>query len=267
MENLTKQQITLLCLLVALFTSIATSVITVSLSDSTSTGFTNTVYKVVERTIQEVTPKDSPVRKIIVEKNDTPDTKTLSVSDIAVDATKNLVTVWQKDVSNENVFVTNGAVVDSGNILVLRGEFIDPNSSYIVKLPNGKFVEMIRKNVSLPGEMALLNYKNNSSDNPSLKGFSLGSMDDVKLGENVIAVGSKEDNNVVSTGIIKEVVNTSDKNSDKKDFVLTDITLSDPSSGWILFDTSGDLIGFIVVQVGEEPLSKYIDASKIKSAL
>lgn len=265
MENLTKQQIVLLCLLVALFTAIATSVITVSLADSTSTGLTNTVYKVIERTIQDVAPKDSPVRRIIVEKNDTSVSNVLSVSDIAEGATKNLVTIWQKNLSNENVFVTNGAIVGSGNILVLRGEFIDPNSSYIVKLPSGKFVEASRKNVSLPGEMALLNYKNDSSEN--LKGFSLGSIENIKLGENVIAVGSKEDSNVVSTGIVKELINSADKDSEKKDSVLTDIVLSDPLSGWILFDTSGNLIGFIVIEADDKVMSKYIDASKIKSAL
>lgn len=268
MENLTKQQITLLCLLIALFTSIATSVITVSLADSTNQGITNTIYKVVEKSIQEVVPKDSPVQKVIVEKNKTSETKVLSISDIAENANRSLVSIWQKDATGTNVFIASGVVIESNNdVLVLQGELIAPSVKYIVKLSNGNFVEMLRRDVVLPNQIALLSYAVASKDNQKLSGLSLFSFADLKLGSNVIAVGSNKEGNIVSTGIVKGFSAGVDGKDGERNYTLTDINLSDSSSGWVLLDTLGRFVGIISAK-GEGDLgTRYLDVNKIKSII
>jgi len=61
MDDLSKQQLILLALLVSFVTSLATGIVTVSLMDQTPTGVTRTVSQVIEKTIQQIAPQDASV--------------------------------------------------------------------------------------------------------------------------------------------------------------------------------------------------------------
>lgn len=65
MENLNKNQIVLLTLLISFVTSIATGIVTVTLMDQAPPAVTQTINRVVERTIEKVVPGE-PIKQTIV---------------------------------------------------------------------------------------------------------------------------------------------------------------------------------------------------------
>ena len=72
MEDLDKNQVILLAIFVAFVSSVATGVVVVTLMDQSSTGVTQTINRVVERTIERVTaPGKTETVKLIVKEDET----------------------------------------------------------------------------------------------------------------------------------------------------------------------------------------------------
>lgn len=265
MEQLTKQQITLLCLLVALFTSIATSVITASLVDQTSGSVSQTIYKVVEKTIDEVASKDSPVRKIIEKDKpaQNPSDKQIPIETIASNADQSLAGIWSRTGRESGTYISTAVVLGNKNtVLAFNGLNIFENVTYVLRLKDGKEYEM--RKVRSFENMALLQPV---SGDVKLDGLSLDTLYSENLGSNIIAVGAKEQNNVVSTGIITEFpMDGNDTPSENRDDAITDIKLSLGSSGWVLLSTNGRIVGFLQSTSEGDKGARYFDAGIISKA-
>src|SRR3989344_9560589 len=67
MEELNKNQIVLLTLLVSFVTSIATGIVTVTLMESAPAQVTQTINRVVERTIEKAVPGETKVTTVVKE--------------------------------------------------------------------------------------------------------------------------------------------------------------------------------------------------------
>lgn len=260
MDQLTKQQVVLICLLIAIVTSITTGIVTISLSDQSPGGVPQTIYQVVERTIEKVVPDSSPVKKII-EKDTT--VKELPLTDIVDRVSKNIIRIYRKDASGASQFISIAvAVGDKGTLFAPEGAnpTVEGESLNAV-LPDGTEMEVnvVKKNI-FAGTDALLikDSKNNSKTAKTV----LGGFADVKLGTNLVAFGGKENNNVVSTGIISEFQNGAGDNATTtaKTIAVTNISLSNSTLGWMLLNTSGKTIGFVLPIEAGLP-AKYLDAS------
>src|SRR5262249_18336722 len=99
-----------------------------------------------------------------------------------------------------------------------------------------------------------------------LQTLDLKDSSSLKLGANVVALGGKESGNVVSTGIVTEFSSYTGRGATSTDVVSTDLSLSSDFSGWLLFDTGGNLVG-LEIGSGEGKSARFLNAAVIKSAL
>lgn len=263
MDSLNKQQVILLAILVAFVTSITTGIVVVSLADQTERTVPQTIYKVVERTIQEVTPAESPVRKIVeIEK---PKEKVLVLSDVVSIAEQSLVKVYWKDKDKNEILVSVGAIFGGKDMFL----GVDPvglldQTKVSIELPNKTRVEgTLNKK---PNTYGLALFKINEKDKPTVTSLKVAGTESAKLGSSVIAFGAKKDTNVVSTGIVAELENTTQATTTKaSDYLITDIRLSSPTSGWLLLSTNAEVLGFISPGREGDKGARYINATLLKS--
>ncbi len=270
MEHLSKQQVVLLCLLVSFATALATGITIFSLGEgSTSDGGQNIVYQVIEKTIAQVA-SDSPVREIIPVVVPAPQAPAqLSVSDIANKASASLVRVYVP-VNGQNTpkFVTLGVVVAGGKIIAADDPDLVQGTNYSTVLSDGKQYQ-IQFVKELGSGLALLTIQDKTAA-ASVPVLPIISSSALNIGANVIAVGATEDNDVVSTGIIKEIL-SADQNSSKETTMITDFNPSTAIAGLMLLDTNANIIGFYTTSGDNSTTTPssdegvYVDASDVFS--
>ena len=115
LEQLNKSQIILLTLLISFVTSIATGIVTVSLVEQAPPAFTQTVNRIVERTVEKVVPSGQAASAVTTET-----TVVVKESDLIVQAvekmTPSLVKIYSD--STEPVFLGLGIVIDESGTIV-----------------------------------------------------------------------------------------------------------------------------------------------------
>src|SRR3989338_6714492 len=215
MESLTKQQIVLVTLLVSFVTSIATGIVTVALMDQAPPGVTQTINRVVERTIEKVVPSPNQTAAVV-----TKETIVVKEDDLVVKAieknAKSLVSiikvVGEGDTKNET-FVGNGLVVEKDGLIVS-----DISLVFAVFDENQNPLAAALKAVFHDGASVALSV--GSSDSKSGLAFFKPKLDDktkdyvfvpatiaehglLKLGQTVIALGGEKIS--VATGIVSNL--------------------------------------------------------------
>lgn len=140
MEHLNKHQIVLLTLFTSFVASIATGITVVSLLDQASPGVTQTINRVVERTIEKVIPTDSNVKGVTQTVPVATDDATVSAIDRAFRST---VRIFLKttDGASLNTFVGMGIIVNTKGTVITEKNIVNPASEYIVRFNDGKEIE------------------------------------------------------------------------------------------------------------------------------
>lgn len=250
MENLTKQQIVLLTLLVSFVTSIATGIVTVALMNQAPIGVTQTINRVIEKTIETVTsPKEIQVVKetVTVNKDDQ------IISAVAKNS-KSIIKIYRTNTdpsadSNSMIFVGLGIVVSDDGVIATDNSLVSSDGKYFTPTDKNQLLDLsIVKNIS-GSQVALLKVKNDTKSPMVFSKVSI-SNDDLKLGQTIIYMGGEKRDSVL-TGIVsglsvKEIKPATNSTSTIADTKISSIETSLSSgmvSGGILLNLSGELVG------------------------
>lgn len=256
MEELTKQQIVLVTLLVSFVTSIATGIVTVALMDQAPQGVTQTINRVVERTIEKVTPVQNQAAVV------TKETVVVKESDLIVSAveknSRSLVSIYALRGSGDapsKVFLGNGLVVSKDGKIVADSSIVTPVQDENGSLITQTFVATLPDDTSVAVSVApndqksdLVVFKPNTEKNKGVV-FVPASLsgDSLKLGQTVIALGGAELG--VGTGIVSGFSSSADSSSATttdsgvNKLIHTDIRAEGQISGSILLNLSGEVVG------------------------
>lgn len=236
MEDLTKHQLILLTLLVSFVTSIATGIITFTLLQEAPVEVTQTINRVVERTIEKVTPIESAGGKEIVREVQVVSEEDLVLESIDKSA-DSIVRLKTIGFDGAEVFAGLGVVVSNGVIMTDQRN-LGGSSGYKVIFSDGKFYNTAKS--WSDGEFAFFNVGVPSSEKYVFHPAVLGKTESLKLGQTVIAVGGKT-SNAVSIGRISQKENSAEG---LLTGIITDISSAKSLPGSPLFDLSGAIVGF-----------------------
>jgi S1-C subfamily serine protease len=247
MEHLNKTQIILLALLVSFVSSVATGIVTVTLMQQAPAGVTQTINRVVERTIENVLPvRDTRVTE----------TKIIKEEDFIVAAVAaNQKSVVKITINADPSTVTGGGEIGGGVILSDDG-FIATDSGtativdkiYYAETSDGQIAQLSR--VSDKDGITLFKaiVKENSSP-PKLVPVRFGDSDAVKVGQSVISLGDSVATGIVSSLSYDKIKNADNTTSDVLSQIYTSTSQKD-SMGSAIINLDGYVIGVTVTRFG-----------------
>jgi S1-C subfamily serine protease len=252
MENLTKQQIVLLTLLVSFVTSLATGIVTVSLMDQEPQGVTQTINRIVERTIEKVVEAPAQSASVI-----TKETVVVSVDDMTVaSVAKNSEAIIRLFTNSAfpganatSSFVGLGVVLSADGLAVTVADSIDPvNGDYEVVLPNKKRYQAKVVSMDAAERVAILKIIKPIDDLSLFTASSLASSKEIKLGQSVVAL-SGEVNNKVYLGAIASVFSdnapagVAATTTAPISYIETNLSATGIIAGSPLLNLSGEVVG------------------------
>lgn len=245
MEDLNKNQIVLLTLLVSFVTSIGTGIMTVSLLMEAPVEVTQTINRVVEKTIEKVTPGDI-VTKTDIKKETT--TVVVKEEDQVIGAidknTKAVVRIYEK---NQEVGVNNlyglGVVVTKDGIIATDKKNISEVMQYVAVMSDDTQIPLVYVYVDRRSEIGFFKAK---PEKPYTFTPANLSSADPKLGQSIVLIGG-DTSNAISVGRISSI-NTKDmavgtSTSKYISSIVTDTSPVDGVSGGPALSLSGDLLG------------------------
>jgi hypothetical protein len=239
-EELSKSQLILLTILVNFVTSVATGILTVSLLDHAPPFVTQTVNRVVERTIETVA-QVAPVAVVQAPAPSNQDLVTAAIGDAATRA----VVIYSGETGTSTPSLSVGTYIPKSRVIVTAAQDILPKN-VLVEFPGGSY---IRASLDREGGGVTIYGFAEDAALPKAKSPVLVASNDLRLGETTVAIGA---DGSASTGIIARVNNKG---------IFT--TLPDIGTGSAAVNLSGNLIG---IGAGITP-GLLIPANKITSLL
>jgi hypothetical protein len=250
MEDLNKNQLLLLCLLVSFVTSIASGIITTSLLREAPQNVTQTINRVVERTVETVAPQTTNTNTVTREV-----TVVVKEEDLVIDSIKksrsSLVRIVRIPTSGssagQQITQTVGVITKSDGTVLTDKRFIDDDASYKIIMPG--VTTPVAFKIAATDSASNAAYLTPVLPEGSPKTFapmSLAAADAVQLGQTVIAVGGK-DKEAVSIGRVNSIdIESGSTASSTKSVstIHTDSPLRDTIPGSILLNLNGAMIGF-----------------------
>jgi len=279
MESLNKTQIVLLTLLVSFVTSIATGIITVTLMDQAPAGVTQTINRVVERTIETVIPGENQittvVKEVIIKEEDL-------IANAVEKLSKSLVRINATDIEGVEIPLGLGVIISGDGYVVTDKNNVEGNRNNLtIKYNDKSFKADIVSEED--GEIVILkintttdNLENDTKENipVTLIPASLADSENIKLGQVIVSFSGVAGNTII-TGIIsrldKEVIVTEDTEGvtteeEKLSHIITNLNINKKSAGAPIIDTEGNILG-INIFVSQDGLASAVPINDVKKLL
>lgn len=279
MEDLTKQQVVLLTLLVSIITSIATGIVTVSLMDQAPTGATHVINRVIEKTVEKVIPAQQGAAVI------TKETIVVKTEDQAVAVVENitpsLVKIFSKtEPTAKEMFVGMGLVMSRDGVIATDSSLVlATGSEYVIVTSTGTRHTVSSVQIEKDALLARLVASSTPLVSPDIatstkqiksvvwKPAVLSGSDVLKLGQSIITL-SGEENLSVSLGNIRALQEKENVAGVKE---LTSIQVNvdsyDTVTGGPLLNLSGEVLGLKVSSGVNGVEDYYVPVSTIKSLI
>lgn len=255
MQDLNKNQLILLTLLVSFVTSIGTGIITTSLLQQAPANVTQVINRVVERTIEQVTPELSQI-KITKPKETQVTTVVVKEEDQVIDAIskneKSIVRIKDTSAIGGDQFYGIGLLLTKeGHIVSAKRASGNPASAapstFSATLPDGTTYPVTRIGIKddegLTFFKIVKDAKQDLSATPAI--ISTGT---VQLGQSAIALDGEEKNTVSIGRIVSVDQNKQDENEIR--IFNTDIPGTSKIYGAPALNLSGEIIGLRVTLEG-----------------
>lgn len=240
-EELSKSQLILLTILVNFVTSVATGILTVSLLDKAPPFVTQTVNRVVERTIETV----AAAAPAAVIQAPAPSNQDLVTAAIGASAGRT-VAIYAASAGTSTPAVAIGTYLSKARAVVTAAQIVLPKEA-LIEFTNGSYIP-----ASLAHEgkgIAIYGFADDAAL-PKTSSPALIAPENLKLGETVLALGS---DGFAATGIVARVGSKGVHTS-----------LPDIGVGSAAVDLSGNLVG---ISAGGETVGLLIPADRITALL
>ncbi len=266
MEDLTKTQMILLCLLVSFVTSIGTGVITFSLLSEAPQTVTQTINRVVERTIEKVVPS------VDNEKTTTKEITTVVVKeeDLIIDAiSKNAKSVVRIKSGPEKTFYGLGLIIDTDGLIVTDAKGFNPENKYEVVISDNTSFEISAVDAKVGDDFMFFKIKKEDGDKTEFAPAVFGNSDGLQLGQSVIAISGGAGDASVSTGRISALkrAGVTGASAGYINAIETDLKLGDGATGGPLLNLSGQVVGLSTVSMGSGINGNFVPIALIKTAI
>lgn len=259
MNELNKNQLILLALLVSFVTSIATGIVTVALMEQAPQSVTQTINKVITQTIEKVVTEKAPAAVIQASEDDL----------IALAFEKNTKGVVKIRLGLDGDIVGRGIVVSANGIIVSDinpAEFAD-EAKYFGVFPDGKEFSLTISRTDKNGLTFFTPQLGDDKKNPyKTEYLSLGDSNRTRVGQAVLVISSSP-GEPLQKGIISGLVRESagetatsttatstnaEVSKENKPIILIklSISLSRENSGSPLVKLDGELIGITIYREG-----------------
>lgn len=263
MEDLTKQQLVLLTLLITFITSIGTGIITFTLLQEAPVEVTQTINRVVEKTIERVVPAEGGepekvVTTVVVNEED-------RILESIAKNEKSIVRLKTLGADGTEMVSGMGMVVSANGVIATDLRGYSSASNYTITFFDGKKYSAGKAFVDNEKGLVFLNTAVPANEKPKYVFYPaiFGDSDLLKIGQTILAIGGRE-SNAVSIGRVYQLDFVEDGKTVKK--ILSDISVkSFPGSPVI--NLSGEVVG-IEGSYSETDLKySYIPINLVKEAV
>jgi len=262
MEDLSKHQLILIVLLITFVTSIATGVITFTLLSEAPVEVTQTINRVVEKTIERVITEPGKPEKVVT-------TVVVNEEDRVLESIakneKSIVRLKTMGADGTEVISSLGLVVSADGVVAsdLRG--YNAASSFVILFFDGKTYPAGKTFVDNENGLVFMKTTLPQNENPKYTFYPavFGDSDGLKIGQTLIAISGR-DSNAASIGKIFQLTFGDDKKTVKN--ILSDIRISKSHFGTPVLNLSGEIVGLEALFNELETEYSYIPINVVKSA-